>query len=329
MIARAENTTTAWWHADDPVLRFMNTVSRSIANFEHQYADGLPRLRSAAALIVGSDFGGSHGDASYESMCFLVADASSVASWQLQRESVRSRHLPDGRRLSYKGLNDRQKQKALIPFLLSANRLDGLVLAVLTDKRVQSLFQPAGRLSHGDSELATFSDWKISSIERMLRAIHFVSLLLRGLSGPGQDVLWITDQDEIAANEVRLRQLVTAFANVSSHYLPHDLRHLRVGTTASDTGRRDLEDLVAIPDLVAGALIDVIPSLVNRGALMASRIVIPAPAGLKTKARTLMDWFSDNRHALKRAILVLDEGSTKGKCRVTCLRFHGSHEITV
>ena len=307
----------------------MNSVSRSIANFEHQYTDALPRLRSAAALIVGTDFGGSHGDASYQSMSLLIADASSVASWQLQRENFRSRYLPDGRRLSYKGLNDRQKQKALIPFLLTANRLDGLVLAVLIHKRVQSLFQPAGRLSHDDPELAAFLDWKIGSIERMLRAIHFVSLLLRGLSAPGQDVLWITDEDEIAANEQRLRQLVAAFANVSSHYLPHDLRHLRIGTTTSDTGRRDVEDLVAIPDLVAGALTDVIPSLVNHSALQTSRLVIPVPAGLKAKARTLMDWFSDNRHALKRAVLVLDEGSTEGKCRVTCLRFHGSHEIAV
>src|SRR6478609_1558607 len=38
---------------------------------------------------------------------------------------------------------------------------------------------------------------------------HFAGLLLRGLSGPGQDVWWFTDQDEIVANEQRLRSFVS------------------------------------------------------------------------------------------------------------------------
>ena len=43
------------------------------------------------------------------------------------------------------------------------------------------------------------------------------------------------------------------FATVSSHLLTHDLRHLSIGMTQSDVDRQ-LEDLVAISDLAAGAL---------------------------------------------------------------------------
>lgn len=321
--------TPAWWHVDDPELGLMNVVSRSIADFEGKYHGGLPDMRDTAKLLVASDYGGSHREAPYETMSLLITDAPSVDEWQTRRHHLRATYLPDGRRLSYKGLNDAKKRTAVLPFLRAANGLRGLVLAVLFDKRLESLFQTEGKLRSDDPELVEFAAWKPSTVERMLRYIHFVSLVLRGLSAPDQDVLWISDQDEVVANEMRLRQVVMAFGNVLSHYVPHNLGHIRLGTTASDTGARDVEDLVSIPDLVAGASTDVIPGLVSRGGLSAGRIMIPAYPGIKTKARDLMDWFSDNSHPLRRVVCILDEGKERSKCRVTCVRFHGSSDIDI
>jgi hypothetical protein len=44
-------------------------------------------------------------------------DADSSMPWQIERLRIRQRYLPDGRRISFKGLNDVKKQQALIPFL--------------------------------------------------------------------------------------------------------------------------------------------------------------------------------------------------------------------
>ncbi len=315
-----------WWHSENSALLLMNSVSRSLADFARQYPDGFPSLQNASALIIGSDFSGDHKDAPFESICLLLVDSASVGAWQNEREYLRMRYLPDGRRISYKGLNDRQKRSFLVPFLNSANCMNGLLLSIIIDKKIKSFFEKKGTLNKNNPDLENFKNWKISSIEKMLRTVHFISLLLRGLSAPNQDVLWITDQDEIAANEMRLRQLVSAFASVSSQYLPHELRHLRIGTTFSDTGRRDIEDYVAIPDLVAGAMGALIPVIVESGALSASRIMVPAPLRLKSKVRAIIDWFSNNNSLLKRVVLIIDEGSTMEKCRISCVRFHGSND---
>ena len=148
-----DTAATVWWHVEEPALRLMNLVSRSIANFESKYRGGLPDMRTAARMIIASDYGGDHKDAPYEAMCLLVASAPSVGDWQHRRQQVRSSYLPDGRRLSYKGLNDEKKRKALFPFLSAANGLHGAIVAVLIDKRLQSLFQSQDRLSDDDPEL--------------------------------------------------------------------------------------------------------------------------------------------------------------------------------
>jgi hypothetical protein len=260
-------------------------------------------------------------------MSFLVTTPSSIGNWLPRQQYIRSTYLCDGRRLSYKGLNDQKKRGALFPFLSAANELHGVVFSVLIDKRLDGLLHTEEQSCLDAPELANFSEWKPQAIERMLRSIHVVSLLLRGLSAPSQSVLWISDQDDIVANEARHRQVVKVFGIALNHYLPHSLGHIRLGTTASDTGTRDLEDLVAIPDLVAGALTDIIPGLVSRTDLAAKRIFIPAYSDVKKKAGDLMDWFSDNTQPLKRLVLVLDPSANTTKYRVTCVRFHGSSEM--
>ena len=96
-------------------------------------------------------------------------------------------------------------------------------------------------------DLAAYSHLRASVFERMLRVVHLVSFFTAGLSRAGQDVLWFTDVDDIAANNERIVELTNVWANVFSHYLQHDLRHVRCGTTQCDNGTLQLEDLASIP----------------------------------------------------------------------------------
>jgi hypothetical protein len=112
-----------------------------------------------------------------------------------------------------------------------------------------------GRISASDPELSKFPGWKPAIMERLLRVVHFISLFVSGLSRSSQDVLWITDEDAIAPNERKHGELTRIFGQICSQYLAHDLGHIRVSTTASDTGKRDVENFVALPDFAAGALV--------------------------------------------------------------------------
>jgi len=122
----------------------------------------------------------------------------------------------------------------------------------LVDRRIMSLFS-SERYTRGaaDRTLAPYNCWNPGVFERALRIVHLASFLVAGLSRADQDLMWITDEDDVCANETQHRALVTLFANISSHYLPHGMRNMRLGTTRSDTGARDVEDLVSIADLAA------------------------------------------------------------------------------
>ncbi|MCA9210778.1 MAG: hypothetical protein KDA55_20605, partial [Planctomycetales bacterium] len=239
---------------------------------------------------------------------------------------IRKKFLLNQRRMSYKSLNDRRRQAALGPILENFNQLPGLLFSIAIPKSTPTIFAK-GPTEHLASDPA-FDGWRPGPIERAMRIVHFASTLVRGLSCAGQDVWWFTDQDEIAANDDRLGLFVTLFATIASHYLPHTLRHLRISTTRSDTGRRDIEDLVSVADLAAGALQEALDGG-NAGLLVENpSIFLPSGQPLSRKARHIMDWFADNTRPLRRLTLVIDAPLVDG-LRVTALRFHGSRDVDI
>jgi hypothetical protein len=278
-------------------------------------------------LLLGSDYGGMHKTADFEVITLLASNLETIHAWDSARSTVRNRLLPDKRRISFKTLNDGHRRSAVGPFLDAANQIRGLLFTVAIHRRIQSVFKKYGKLEKAELESPDLEGWKPATTERALRVIHLASLLVRGLSSTGQDVLWMTDEDEIVANERRLRSFVNLFATVSSHYIPHAMRHVRIGTTMSDTGRRDVEDYVSVCDLAAGALQYLLTDGGAQTVLDAPSLFLPREQKPSTKATQILDWFSDNERPLKRLTFVLDE-STTGQLRITAFRMHGSHDRT-
>jgi hypothetical protein len=225
--------------------------------------------------------------------------------------------------MSYKALNDYHRKAALLPFLDAANEITGLLISIALDRNVTSFFEHVAE--EHSATYAAFAGWKPEPIERALRVMHFASLILRGISTTGQDVWWFTDQDDIVANEQRLTSFVSIMATISSHYLPHTLRHLRIGTTTCDTESRDIEDYVAIPDFAAGAIQELLGTGGVRLLLDAPSLFLPKSQAVVPKARSILDWFADNTQPLRRLTFVIDE-PVQGKPRITTLRTHGSRD---
>ena len=155
-----------------------------------------------------------------------------------------------------------------------------------------------------------------------MRVVTLLSLLIAGFSAPDQDVLWATDEDAIAANGSRVRHLVDALARVSSNLLDHGLRHLRVATAKQDKGDLSLEDLLAIPDIAAGGISDVMSNTFMHGAPPLG-LEFPRSGATSPKARRVLDWFADGTRPLKRLVVVIDQTGGTHKLRATNVRFHG------
>jgi hypothetical protein len=202
----------------------------------------------------------------------------------------------------------------LLPFLLATDTISGLLITFLIDKHAGTLFDgsASGKKSIPDSQF-----WKAAAFEKVRRIATFGALLLAGLSKERQHVLWITDQDDIVGNPSQHSAATRVLGHHINCLTPHNLGHIRLATTKSDTGRRDVEDLAAIPDLVAGATAEVATLLYRNSDTPG--VLRPIPQ-CTDKARTIVAWLANESSSLKRLVFVL-ESEPPEKFRVRQLLF--------
>lgn len=315
-----------WGTLNSSVSGLMRGFSESISQMELRHPGLLPDIRKGATVFIGSDYGGQHASAKYETYTFILADFENCINWENFRRNWRRLFLTDGRRMSYKNLNDKRCRKALLPFLYAANSIPGIVVTVLVDKRIRTLFEP---LEYPEKEKSPidYRNWKEPVFEKLLRITHFASLFLAGLSRPSQNVIWITDEDEIVPNDARMRDATNLFAIISSHYLNHTLGHFRWGTTKIDSKERQLEDLVSIADLVAGSLSFVFTKYSEADTVPKSDLIVPPPQNVPRKTKDIMDWFADNTQILKRIVYAIEPLEGRIGFNLKHLRFHGSRDV--
>ena len=226
------------------------------------------------------------------------------------QRAFRRRLLPDGRRLSFKALNDRNRRLAMTRFLDMAGDIEGALVVFAIDKSHDSLFLPLAP----DADRSALLAWKPSVHEHLMRVAHLSALCLATLSRPHQDVLWVCDQDEIASNDAQIIALTPVIGQVAATMLRHPMGHIRVGNTRSDDGSRVLEDLTAIPDLVAGAACEVLSLMKRQDRLPVQGLQIGMPVGLSAKSSSLLGWMSQEGRPLRTQLIAI-EAAAEGRSR--------------
>jgi hypothetical protein len=204
---------------------------------------GFPFLTRGRALVLVADFGGHHQKQHFDTYTFLILDLTKNQDWLAWQRHFRNAILRNHRRMSFKALNDGMRRRAIVPFMRAATGIEGCLVQFAISKVGGSLFTGVSNDEVGGELLKR---WKPSVLERLLRVLHLSAFLLSGLSAPGQDVLWIIDEDDIAANVAKLTDLTELFARICASYSFHTLGHLRCGTTATvEDGSLAFEDLAA------------------------------------------------------------------------------------
>jgi hypothetical protein len=278
---------------------------------------GFPFLTRGRALLLVADFGGHHEKQHFDTYTFLILDPIKNQGWLAWQRHFRHDILPNRRRMSFKALNDGMRRRVLVPFMRAAAGIEGCLVQFAISKVGGSLFTKA---SEDDRGRELLKRWKPNVQERLLRVLHLSALLLSALSAPDQDVLWIIDEDDIAANVTMLTDLTELFARVLSSYSSHALRHIRCGTTATaDDGGLALEDLAAIADLTTGALGELCTGFVTNDTFPRKGLITPLPTNLSSKTKLIASWMAAPGFPIRRntTILELCPGSTR--TRVTTL----------
>jgi len=273
-------------------------------------------------LLITCDIGGSQRNQRYETFAFLVLDLDRNSWWLRKQRQFRSLILPPPRRMAFKAMNDGVRRRALGPFLRLANEIDGLLVTFAIEKIERPNFDLGDDFRR---ELGAI--WKAVVADRLLWVLHLCGFLVSGLASAGQDVMFIIDQDEVAANVMQLTKLTELFGRICSNQPGPMIGHLRCGTTKSDDGSLAIEDLAAIPDLAAGAVGEFTAIMQRHGRGPLSRIIQQLPSGMTWKTREIMLWICNDDAALARITCIIDSIPAGGTWRATTARWHITHDV--
>ncbi len=312
-------------------LGLMSTIDRCFSNRNVLKLGAFPCLHDSPTVFTVSDYSGSHKSSRYECFTFALLGNRDFTDWDKRRVDWRSKRSLGPRTFAFKKLGDKVKANLLQEFLALIGDLEGICVSFVVDKGVKSLFEQDGTTDFNTvAECWPKAKYGKSTFDRLLRISHFNCFLLAGMVSPKQNVVWITDQDEIASNEDQLRALTDVFCSGLCRYLassdgtlPFTLGHIRCGTTASDNGTLQIEDIASIPDLVGGALSEVWTRYSDSGIRLRKGLDLPPPSRLSSKTKSLMDWMTET-HRLRHLTVCIEPAPPPSLFVVTIVDFLGA-----
>lgn len=259
----------------------------------------IPDLSKEETLFLFADYSRVRG--CFKTYSFLVIGSSGVDSFGAARKALREDLGLGNRRMSFKGLNDKVKLRALPAFLSLAGALQGFILTFAVSSSIPYMF--AEQFVEVWPELGTF---KKPVLEDMLRIAHFgAQAVLIGFSSR-QNIFWFSDEDNIVANETHQHQFGKLSELIIRQVLPNEeIGKIAFGLSGIDDGSLQLEDFIAIPDLVAGAICETLDALSERGLQITSKITFKSPQVSK-KTDQICGWIGQTRIPLKQFGVTFD-----------------------
>ncbi|MEJ3661582.1 hypothetical protein WD277_11485 [Pseudomonas fragi] len=284
---------------------FIKEFQRHLQSSEMRNELLLPNLQDENETIaVFSDYGGEHPSSKFYTYSFLIVAYSQLHSFDEKMAGLRNEYgLNDPfKEIAFKRLDHGPSFRFLEPYLLTAqNLINGLVLTVVVEKSVDSLFVD-GRLNSStvlQEALAKIgmSYLKPAVAEKLFRVTHYLSYLITLLSKDGQKVFWMTDNDAIAANTERFQDALSYFCRMLGHY--SDKRYALVGGAVPfEEKDSSFLDLLSIPDLVGGAVENYLTNKAQGGGNAFS---------IKPGSDVILKWLANQGIGLKKHTMIISK----------------------
>lgn len=229
----------------------------------------LPNLRLADSLAVFTDYSNKKTARSlYDTYAFLFTDFGMIRPFSEKIAQIRkTRGLRANFEFSYKRLADGRAANAMHEFMREVDALPGLLLVLAVPRNVQSLFGATRKEALDHQVAAGFASTPKVVAETTFRVVHLLAYFLALLGREGQKLLWMTDNDDIAANSRVANQLRTMYGNALNGLCPGRFEIVgfatQFGPESEPTGV-DFDAMLSIPDLFAGSVASALTQL-DRG----------------------------------------------------------------
>ncbi len=212
---------------------------------------------------------------------------------------------------------------ALEPFLATVDPVPGVVVTVAVDR---GLHHVIGAPTRDQLRRAAGPPAPPEAVfEDMIRVSMILTVLIAGLSRNGQEVVWISDNDPIVDTLQRERQIDALVRLMTGHYVEHPIAGVYAASTRQPGAEALFKHLLEIPDLVAGALGELLDRYHHAGVTL-SAVLQTAPEGMSPKTRIVMNWLAADRHALKRWVFAIAPAAGTA-VSVSLVRMHGTADL--
>lgn len=282
---------------------FIKEFQRHLQSSEARKELLLPNIQDKNETIaVFSDYGGEHSSSKFYTYSFLVVAYSQLHLFNKKMNELRGEYgLNDPfKEIAFKRLDHGPSFRFLEPYLLTAqNLINGLVLTVVVEKDIDSLFFD-GKLNSSkvlEEALAKIgmSYLKPAVAEKLFRITHYLSFLITLLSKEGQKIFWMTDNDAIAANTERFEDALSFFCRVLGHY--SQKRYALVGGAVPFKEKdSSFLDLLSIPDLVGGAVENYMTNKARGG---------EGEFSIKPGSEVILKWLANQGISLKKHTMII------------------------
>ncbi len=275
--------------------RWPDQLNEEFAGIEHPDRIVYPDLNDGSPLTLACDHSGEHAPPEFRVLSFLLTTYKAVGVWEPLRTEVRKKHLADGRRMSFKGLNDALRINAFSGFLDAASQLNGVLLCVGVEK---------GFSFHKDGLPPRQHDWTPDTLNKLIEVCVFGGVMIDGLRSNGQPVHWITDDDSTVSTDQARNDALNLMGGILHNY-PDERPEIALGIASQFDDDSRAEDLVAIPDLAAGAFSDTLTTMGKSNMQTSGSGPQCVSLWLQIKSSLINTWRYDNSKPLKHLNAVI------------------------
>ncbi len=254
----------------------------------------LPNLRDDGNETIGvfSDYSG-ESDGPYLVYSILVCGWNHSFGFLSEMEPIRTRYGLADKEISFKDFRYGPISRGLRAYLRALDTcVVGLLYTLVVDKALGTLFR-VGQSQPPHEVLAEEGyRWPPRAAEKLLRVTHTAAYLTALLSREGQKVFWMTDHDDIAANDKMHQQALEIFQGVLAIYAKHSFGLISGAVPFAERSTGYL-DLLSATDVVAGSL-----------AFHFSERTSMAPA-TKKGAEEVLRWLQHDGIGLKKMTVIV------------------------
>lgn len=256
----------------------------------------LPNLRADGNETIGifTDYSG-ESNGRYLVYSVLVCGWNHSYSLFSEMEVIRAQHGLADKEISFKDFRYGPIRRGLRDYLKALDDLVfGLLYTLVVEKSISTLFRSGQLLPHEVLAGEGYRRWSLRSAEKLLRVTHTAAYLTALLSKEGQKILWMTDHDDISANERMHLEALQVFQRVLPIYSRHAYGLISGAVPFSERGTGFL-DLLSATDIVAGSL-----------AFYFANHALSAATATATCAEQVLRWLQHDGLGLKKMTVVVD-----------------------